>query len=210
MLVKGIRALSVRAVRLSMRGLARGPHITRFFMYRRLAAFKQSTKTNTKILSISHSDRLCEVFGLDRQSMTEANYPAVSMLSLPYPDNSFDYVVSDQVLEHVEGDPQRAIDETLRVLRPGGLALHATCFINPIHEAPGDFWRSTPAALRLLCRGFSSIIECGGCGNPYVWVVVWLGLRFDGVPEAAWHPLHKLAVRNDPDWPIVTWVIARK
>jgi len=69
--------------------------------------FKQSTKTNTKVLSISHSDRLCEVFGLDRQSMTEANYPAVSMLSLSYPDN--------------------------------------TCFINPIHESPGDFWHRIPA-----------------------------------------------------------------
>jgi SAM-dependent methyltransferase len=179
-------------------------------MYRRLAQFRQSLDMNTKVLSISHSDRLCEVLGLDRCSVTEGNYPAVSMLSLPYPDGSFDYVVSDQVLEHVEGDPQRAIDETLRVLRPGGLAVHATCFINPIHEAPGDFWRFTPAALKLLCRGFSTVIECGGWGNPYVWLIVWLGLRFDGVPEARWHPLHKLATRNNADWPIVTWIIARK
>jgi SAM-dependent methyltransferase len=208
--MKWMRALSARAVRLSMKGFARGPHITRFFMYRHLARFRQFPKADAKVLTISHSDRLCEVLGLDRKSATEANYPAVSMLSLPYPDSSFDYVVSDQVLEHVEGDPQRAIDETLRVLRPGGLAIHATCFMNPIHGAPGDFWRFTPAALRFLCRRFSGVIECGGWGNPYVWVVVWLGLRFDGVPEASWHPVHRLATLNHADWPIVTWVIARK
>jgi SAM-dependent methyltransferase len=179
-------------------------------MYQHLARFRQVPHPNAKVLSISHSDGLCDVLGLDRQSRTEANYPAVNMLSLPYPDNSFDYVVSDQVLEHVEGDPQRAIDETLRVLRPGGRAIHATCFMNPIHEAPGDFWRFTPAALRILCRKFSTVVECGGWGNPYVWVVVWLGLRFDGVPEAKWHPFHRLATRNHPEWPIVTWVIAQK
>jgi SAM-dependent methyltransferase len=179
-------------------------------MYQHLARFRQAPSPSAKVLSISHSNGLCDVLGLDRQSRTEANYPAVSMLSLPYPDNSFDYVVSDQVLEHVEGDPQRAIDETFRVLRPGGRAIHATCFMNPIHEAPGDFWRFTPAALRILCRKLSTVVECGGWGNPYVWVVVWLGLRFDGVPEAKWHPLHRLANRNHPEWPIVTWVIAQK
>jgi ubiquinone/menaquinone biosynthesis C-methylase UbiE len=88
-------------------------------------------------------------------------------------------------MEHVAGDPQRAIDEAFRVLRPGGLAIHTTCFINPIHEGPGDFWRFTPAALRLLCTRFSSVIKCGGWGNPYVWIVVWLGLRRDAVPRAS-------------------------
>jgi SAM-dependent methyltransferase len=166
MIRKGVRAFTAGAVRLSMKGLPRGPHITRFFMYRHLAQFRQSPNVATKVLSISHSDRLCEVLGLDPRLVTEANYPAVSMLSLPYPDGSFDYVVSDQVLEHVAGDPQRAIDETFRVLRAGGLAIHATCFMNPIHEAPGDFWRFTPGALRLLCTRFSSVIECGGWGEP--------------------------------------------
>lgn len=41
---------------------------------------------------------------------------------LPFPDGHFDVVLSMAVLEHV-GDPAAALDETLRVLRPGGLAL---------------------------------------------------------------------------------------
>jgi len=35
-------------------------------------------------------------------------------------------------------------------------------------------------------------------------------VRYTAVPHAKWHPFHKLAMKNDPDWPIVTWVVARK
>jgi ubiquinone/menaquinone biosynthesis C-methylase UbiE len=121
------------------------------------------------------------------------------VLSLPFSDESFDYVVSDQVLEHIEGAPQGVMDESFRVLRRGGWVVYTTCFINPIHLEPNDFWRFTPDALALLARKFSRVVDCGGWGNPYVWVVVWLGLRFDGVPESSWHPLHNLAMRNDPE-----------
>ena len=85
-----------------------------------------------------------------------------------------------------------------------------TCFINPIHGGHLDFWRFTSEALRLLCKRFSEIIEVAGWGNPYVWLVVWLGLRYDGIPNTNWHPLHKIALLNHKDWPIVTWIVARK
>lgn len=42
---------------------------------------------------------------------------------LPYPDRFFDLIVSDQVLEHVF-DPDATFREQLRVLKPGGLAIH--------------------------------------------------------------------------------------
>ena len=83
------------------------------------------------MLSISSSVDLCRILGLADLEVTEVNDPEFNILSLPFQEKSFDYVVSNQVLDHVEGDPQRAIDETLRVLRPGGLAIHSTCFINP-------------------------------------------------------------------------------
>lgn len=45
--------------------------------------------------------------------------------ALPYPDGSFDAVVCVDVLEHVT-DLQKVLDETARVLKPGGLFLFDT------------------------------------------------------------------------------------
>lgn len=42
------------------------------------------------------------------------------ILSLPYDDQSFDVVMAAHVLEHLP-DPQRAVDEMVRVLKPGGM-----------------------------------------------------------------------------------------
>jgi len=194
-----------------MMGLARGPHITRYYMYDRLQSVgRRLPNRNGRVLSISHSGNLVELIGLRPSEIVHADYPEHNVLSLALPDDSFDYVLSDQVLEHVEGDPYQAITECHRVLRPGGIALHTTCFMNPVHGAPMDFWRFTPFALSLLHRNWSEIIEVGGWGNFQVWSVVHDGIRFDGVPHAKWHPLHQIAVDNDPLWPIVTWIVARK
>jgi SAM-dependent methyltransferase len=40
-------------------------------------------------------------------------------LDLPFPDDTFDRIIASEVLEHVPDD-QRALDEILRVLKPGG------------------------------------------------------------------------------------------
>ena len=199
------------AWKVSMKGLPRGPHITRYFMYNRLASVGPLLpRRSGRVLSISHSANLSTLLRLQPTDIVEANHPEHNILSLNFADASYDFVLSDQVLEHVEGNPQQAINECHRILKPGGVAVHTTCFINPVHEVPKDFWRFTPEALCLLHRGWSQIIEYGGWGNFAVWSVVKDGLRFEGVPHARWHPLHRLATRNDPLWPIVTWIVAKK
>ena len=204
-----ILSLVLRSViKLSMMGFRRGPHVTRYYMYMHLSKVITDKAPAARVLSISQSVPLCRILGLDTENVVEADYPEASILSLPFGDCEFDYVVSDQVLEHVEGDPQEAINETIRILKPGGLAIHTTCLMTPIHRH--DFWRFTPDGLRHLCGAFSEIIDVGGWGNPYV-VFLWLiDLRFEGVPEARWHPYHRVASLNDPTFPIVTWVVARK
>ena len=181
-----------------MKGLPRGPHITRYYMYNQLHTVgKKLPYRKGDVLSISHSTNLCNVLDIEPKSVIEANYPDHNILSLQFSDESFDFVFSDQVLEHVEGDPQQAINESWRVLRPNGIALHTTCFINPIHAHPSDYWRFTPDALKLLAKNFSRIIDCGGWGNFEAWLLIRNGLRFDGVPHAKWHPIHRVATLND-------------
>lgn len=63
-----------------------------------------------------------------------------SALDLPFPDDSFDTVVSTEVLEHVP-NPQRALREMHRVLKPGGFLILSTPQYWPRHEVPYDFFR---------------------------------------------------------------------
>ena len=191
------------------------PHFTRYVMYRRLGevvaeAIDQQGGAGLRVLAVSGSVPFAEQIGLGRADIFEANFPEYDMLALPFPDGHFDVVLSDQVLEHVEGDPFAAVRESVRVTRPGGFVIHTTCFFNEIHCAPQDFWRFTPAALGLLCRGVAEPIEIGGWGNLALLPLTRLGLRFRPIPAARWHPLHWLAVRDNPRWPITTWVVARK
>src|SRR5262249_22154067 len=104
----------------SLIGLSRGPHITRYFMYGRLQSLgSRLPNRNGRTLCISQSTNLVELMGLRPIETITADYPTHNILSLGFPDASFDWVLSDQVLEHVEGNPQTAIDECRRVLRSG-------------------------------------------------------------------------------------------
>lgn len=66
---------------------------------------------------------------------------------------TFDVVLCTEVLEHLP-EPQRAIDEMYRVLKPGGTLLLTTRFLFPIHDAPHDYFRFTKYGLRHLLRAF--------------------------------------------------------
>jgi SAM-dependent methyltransferase len=195
--------------------LERGPrryHITRLYMYRALKdSFAPHDSAEKTCLSISHSVDLCKLLGLQHCRIVEANHPEHDFRALRQDSESVDFCVSDQVLEHVEGSPFTAFRESARVLRPGGFICHTTCFINPIHAAPKDFWRFTPDALRLLAEDAGCrVVEVNGWGNREAWALVDLGFRFDAIPEEETNPVFKIAMRNDPECPIVTWVIAQK
>ncbi|HEY0876059.1 MAG TPA: class I SAM-dependent methyltransferase [Vicinamibacterales bacterium] len=64
-----------------------------------------------------------------------------------------DVVLCTEVLEHLP-EPQRALDEMFRVLKPGGTLLLTTRFLFPIHDAPHDYFRFTKYGLRYLLRRF--------------------------------------------------------
>jgi SAM-dependent methyltransferase len=86
------------------------------------------------------------------------------ILSLPFPDESFDGVVLSEVLEHCT-DPKRAIGEVFRVLKPGGLVLVTSPYIWPEHGIAGeyrDYWRFTRHGWELLLGPFEHtvIVPC--------------------------------------------------
>jgi SAM-dependent methyltransferase len=183
-------------------------HLTRYAMYRALTEAVDGHPR--RVLSISHSEQLCDVVGWTGAEIEATEFPQVSILDLPYEDGSFDGLVSDQVLEHVAGDPQRAIDESARVLAPGGTMIQTTCFMNPRHDGV-DMWRFTPPALDLLARTAGlEVVATDGWGNFASVLACKVGFRMLPIPDAEWNPVHRLATRTHPDWMISTWLVARK
>jgi SAM-dependent methyltransferase len=65
------------------------------------------------------------------------------------PSESFDVVISVDVLEHVK-QPWLAAPEIMRLLRPGGFTYHSTVFSWRYDPRPADYWRFTPDSLMLL------------------------------------------------------------
>jgi len=70
--------------------------------------------------------------------------------NIGFPDGAFNCVICSEVLEHVRR-PQRVIEEIHRVLEEGGLLILTVPFWVELHEGYWpDYWRFTPAGLRLL------------------------------------------------------------
>ena len=81
---------------------------------------------------------------------TNADFFSESSL-MPFNDNTFDTLVSTQVLEHVS-DPKKVIQEMCRVLKPGGILILSAPMTWPLHEEPYDFFRYTKHGLRYLMQ----------------------------------------------------------
>ena len=189
-----------------------GWNVTRHYMYLKLHdSLRTYDGSGRQCLSISHSEFLAKLLGLRNTQLIEANYPEHDLLNLDFPDDAFEFCVSDQVLEHIEGNPYTAFQESVRVTRPGGFIVHTTCFMNEIHQTPNDYWRFTPDALRLIAETCqTTVLECGGWGNKDVWRFMELGFRTVPVPSDPSHPVCQMAMKNDDSVPIHTWVVAQK
>lgn len=69
--------------------------------------------------------------------------------SLPIENEKYDTAVLISVLEHLS-EPQNALNEIARILKPGGCLLLTTVWVYPYHEAPSDYFRYNDTALRYL------------------------------------------------------------
>lgn len=193
--------------------------ITRYSMYQNI--FKNlSLPLDGEILGISglkywrgskNYSPPIKVFS-ENAKITEAHFPEVNICSLPFENNTFDFIINDQVLEHVEGNIFQAIEECKRVLKPGGILIIGTTFIQPIHYGPKDLWRFSPEGLRFLCKDFSQIIECGSWGNRWIHALFFIyePARDWKVPRRKINPIHFLATYNDIRYPLTTWILAQK
>ena len=118
----------------------------------------------------------------------------------------YDLILANQVWEHLER-PYKAAQNVLEMLRPGGYFWLSVPFHIPYHPVPTDCTRWSPHGLK------NFLIECGfpeedirsaGWGNRGA-----AARNLD--PE--WPPEYREgedSLDNDPDFPIMTWALARK
>ena len=82
----------------------------------------------------------------------------VSDARLPLAENTFDLVISNSVLEHID-TPEIAVSEANRVLKPGGRFYCQTNFLYQEHGNPNDYYRFTLNGLNKLMERHNFSIE---------------------------------------------------
>ena len=134
-------------------------------------------------------------------------------LSLPFADGEFDRVVAAEVLEHIPADIQ-AIDELVRVLRPGGtLAVSVPRWFPELvnwklsedyHNVPGGHIRiysDKELVGKLVNAGLEHVGKdyAHGLHSPYWWIKCAVGVRNDDHPLAkAYHKLLVWEIMKQP------------
>ncbi len=84
------------------------------------------------------------------QSLTSnLTYQTENEYNFPIPDESYDIVLSGQVIEHVKMI-WKWMKELKRITKPGGLIITISPVSWTYHEAPIDCWRIYPEGMRAL------------------------------------------------------------
>lgn len=119
----------------------------------------------------SHASRVHEVTAVDtvdQRVVTEGyRFMQVSGVELPFPDGSFDVVISNHVIEHVGGaeSQKRHLEEMSRVLSDGG-TIYLACpnrwqWVEPhYHLALLSWWPRSWRSIYLALRGKGDFYDC--------------------------------------------------
>jgi SAM-dependent methyltransferase len=100
---------------------------------------------------------------------------------IPLRTDSVDLIFSSSVLEHVY-NPEQAVREMFRVVKPGGYVYAEIPFMRAYHMAPVDYQRYTISGIEELFKrhGFR-LIEKGVCSGPFTALALFLVDFFAGL-----------------------------
>jgi SAM-dependent methyltransferase len=88
---------------------------------------------------------------LDIGQSPHLTYSKSSLYEFPIASNSYDVILSGQVIEHVSR-VWTWMRELARVIKPGGVVVTINPVSWPYHEAPIDCWRIFPDGMKALCE----------------------------------------------------------
>lgn len=130
------------------------------------------------------SKKFAQHIGADIAGNVDADLVLDDEGRIPTADESFDGVLSSQVLEHV-GAPRLYLSEAFRVLKPGGSLILSTHGIWPYHPDPTDFWRWTKDGLvrEIEQAGFEVQLVQGVFGPESSALQLWQDTTFERLPR---------------------------
>jgi len=141
--------------------------------YNKISALLNNRSAESQVLVIGGSilgegmDSLLEQNGINLVEGDVTFGPRTQLIfdahNIPFPDEYFDCVIIQAVLEHVV-DPFRCVQEAHRVLKKKGMVYAETPFIVQVHMGKYDFHRFTHLGHRRLFRKFSEIESGAVCG----------------------------------------------
>ncbi|MBW2978458.1 class I SAM-dependent methyltransferase [Candidatus Woesearchaeota archaeon] len=162
---------------------------------------------NPRIIEFGGSNEIIKkIFNCKNYTVAD-NYPKVDIQNLKdYESNCYDFVILDQILEHV-AEPNKALNEIYRILKKSGWLIIGTPFLVPIHPAPNDYWRFTKEGMKKLLYRFLEVIlkswgnkELAKYYLDHLWYKSAKEIRQSG----------KFNLKNEEEYPIVIWGYARK
>ncbi|MFH1202124.1 MAG: methyltransferase domain-containing protein [Candidatus Omnitrophota bacterium] len=129
-----------------------------------------------KPYEVIFKDRFKKYIGIDLPIAAEVHKKIyrvdiyASVLELPCKLESFDTILSTQVLEHLP-EPRMSLQEAFRVLKKGGYLILTAPMVWELHETPFDYYRFTKYGLINLAEGAGfKIIYIKARGG--IWAVV--------------------------------------
>jgi SAM-dependent methyltransferase len=121
----------------------------------------------TDYVGIEHESSFAETSACSSDRKPDLYYDGTR---LPFADESFDTVMSIQVLEHTPR-PQHLLNDMARVVVRGGVVLLCAPFSFRLHGEPHDYFRYSPHGLREMCaQAGVRILEMHPLGN--LWSVL--------------------------------------
>ena len=123
---------------------------------------RRNKRGSGDILGVSGSN-FFDFFDQSSSTFTTADYPLVTCEDTPYLDETFDYIMCNQVLEHVS-KPWLCVDECYRILKKGGHVIIVVPSIYQEHRWPKDNWRILKDGMEVLLSEFSNF-TVGTFGN---------------------------------------------
>ena len=155
------------------------PSITRISLDNKLIPILQQLEQNKNVLEIGSSSY--EVY---RKHIKSPHYHSLDIVkhdnvdivgdihNLDWDSDYFDIILGIEILEHLY-DPKAAVQQVLRLLKPGGICVITTRFMFPYHPCDKDYYRFTKDSLADLFKGFSSTqIQHHGNGIQVFWQMI--------------------------------------